>query len=251
MPNPKRTPIGGRRTAAAAAAAAIRDEPRPPVTIEDAGAQVTAAAAASEKQQQEGESSQQPATLEHATQEQPATQEKKPKKSKTHTVPPDKTDVALYWRGDTYQETRRAFWYDYSRFGGQGPDYTLTLRAWIAHAIEEHNQKSTQERAATVHALGKVDLTAGESMPRPIALDSVVVAEMTKQIIRDRQAEGASKLFPEWPSTSNYVEAAVRVQINRAKEHAPGGKLDEPPKRLPIKGRSRRPKGEPVEKSSS
>lgn len=246
MPSaPKRTAIGKRhtRTAAAAAAAAIRDEPRPPVTIEDADTQVTAVAAAPEKQQQERESSQQ----------NPATPEKPAGKgeAKSRTVPAGKTDVALYWRGDTYQETRRAFWYDYSRFDGEGPDHTLTLRAWIAHAIDVHNQKSTQERAAIVRALGKVDLTAGESKPRPFALDSLIVAEMTKQLIRDRQTEGASELFPEWPSTSNYVEAAVRVQIQRAKEQAPGGKLPEPPPRLPIKGRPRRKKGDPEEKSSS
>lgn len=228
MPSPKRTAIQGRRTrtAGAAAAAAIRDEPRPPVTSEEPATHpAPAVAAAPEKQEQEGESSQQ-----------------KPegkKGAKSRTVPPGKTDVALYWRGDTYQETRRAFWYDYSRFSGEGPDHTLTLRAWIAHAIEVHNQKSTQERAAIVRELGKVDLTAGESKPRPFALDSSVVAEMTKQIIRDRQTEGAPELFPEWPSTSNYVEAAVRVQIRRAKQQAPGGKLPEPPARLPIKGRPR------------
>ncbi len=242
MPNPKRTPIGGRRTAAAAAAAAIRDEPRPPVTVEDAGAQVAADAAAPEKQQQERESSQPTAAKK-------PTAKKEEKKSRT--APADKTNVALYWRGDTYQEARRAFWFDYSRFDGEGPDYTRTLRAWIAHAIEAHNRKSTQERAAAVRALGKVDLTAGKSMPRPIALDSVVAGEMAKQVIRDKQTEGASELFPEWPSTSNYVEAAVRIAINRAKEQAPGGKLVEPPPRLPIKGRSRRPRVKPEEESSS
>lgn len=219
MPNPKRTPIGGRRTAGTAAAAAIRDDPRPPVTVEEAGDLSTEGDPAPETQQQEGESSQQPAA-----------------KKKPHTVPAGKTDVPLYWRGATYQEARRAYWYDYTRLDGAGP--ADTLRAWIAQAIEVYNQKSTEERAATVEALGEVDRTAGKSGPRPLALDSAVVAEMTKQIIIDRQADPNCQMFPEWPSTSNYVEAAVRAAVERTKQRAPGGKLPEPPKRLPTKGRS-------------
>lgn len=221
MPSPKRTTIQSRRTAGGVAAAAIRDDPRSPVTVEEVGNHA-AAGPASEMQHQEGESSQQPEVKKSQS-----------KKSRSKT-PAGKTDVSLYWRGATYDEVRRAFWYDYSRLQGEGP--LDTLRAWIAAAIDVHNTKSTDERVAIVKALGEVDRTAGKSGPRPFAIDSAVVAEMEKQLLIDRTADPDGQRFPEWPSTSNYVEAAVRAAVEKTKRRA-GGELPTAPKRLPIKGR--------------
>lgn len=226
MPNRKRTAIGQRRTAGGAAAAAIRDdEPRASVTAEEPAVQPSVVPTAA-TEQQEGESS---------------TQSTEEQASRTRSTPVGKTDVSLYWRGGTYEEARRAFWYHYELFAGAGP--VDSLRAWIAQAVDVHNRKTTQERAATVKELGKVDLKAGTSRPRPFALDSAIVAEMTQQVVRDKQAAMADPtLFPEWPSVSNYVEAAVRAAIESTKRVAPGGRLPVPPPRLPS-GRRRQPRG--------
>ncbi len=140
--------------------------------------------------------------------------------AKAPTTPPATSDTArigIYFHPEQFDTAKAGYLADWQA-GGQAD----TFARWIAGALDEHANRTPQQRAQVARPQERA-ATRGNTRSFKIPADTV--ARMRHSITED-QAAG------QWPSDSAWCGDAIATAANQARQRA-GGTLPTPPARLP------------------
>lgn len=132
------------------------------------------------------------------------------------------TRTGVYLHPETFDAAKSAYLVDFDALS-EAPD---SFARWIAAAIDEHAQGTTQTRTAAAEALPEETRT-GSGVTRSFELPDTTIAAMNEAIVTDRD-------HGRYVSRSEFVGHAIRHAVEQARARA-GGVLPAPPARLPNK----------------
>lgn len=164
------------------------------------------------------------ASQQQPTEAQSSTQRKKKPATKQQRweIPAGMVRLGIYMHAPLYNDAKSAF------IASQDLDAhpARTIAEWIAKVIEEHNERSSSERATIAEQLGAEKNRAGSANNRTFVVSEETVKSAQEAIAEDRRA--SHRVL----SRSEYATEAIRWAIEQARK-ASGGQLPPAPARLP------------------
>lgn len=128
--------------------------------------------------------------------------------------------IGIYLSKDEFDDAKAGYLADWTN-GGDAD----TFARWIAAAMDEHSNRTAEERKNDDRLRGRAEERAGST--RSFNIPSSTVTRMRAAIAADQQAG-------RWPSVSAWCAEAIALAVDEARQRN-GGRLPTPPDRLPNK----------------
>jgi len=137
-------------------------------------------------------------------------------------IPEGMARLGIYMHAPLYNDAKSAF------IASQDLDAqpARTIAEWVAKVLEEHNERSTSERAVIAEQLGAEKDRTGSANNRTFVVPEEPIKAAQDAIAEDRRA--AHRVL----SRSEYATEAIRWAIEQVRQ-ANGGQLPPAPARLP------------------